>query len=68
VNKLKVVLSLITRDNDYQLAQAKAAEAVAHQQNVDLEIFYADSDSVTQASMFLHLWLTSINRAPNILA
>ena len=31
MNKLKVVLSLITHDNDYQLEQAKAAEAAAHQ-------------------------------------
>ncbi len=51
--KLKVVLSLITRDNDYQREQAKAAEAVARHQNVDLGIFYADSDSVTQSSQLL---------------
>src|ERR1019366_598687 len=55
VNRLKVVLSLITSDNDYQLEQAKAAEAVAHQQNVDLEIVYADGNSVTQSSQLLDL-------------
>ncbi len=53
MNKLKVVLSLITRDNDYQLEQAKAAEAAAHQRGVDLEILYADGDSVTQSSQLL---------------
>jgi ABC-type sugar transport system substrate-binding protein len=53
VNRLKVVLSLITRDNDYQLEQAKAADAVAQQQNVELEILYADSNSVTQSSQLL---------------
>lgn len=53
MNKLRVVLSLITRDNDYQLEQAKAAEAVAQQQNVELEIFYADGNSVTQSAQLL---------------
>lgn len=53
MNKLKVVLSLITRDNDYQLEQAKAADAVAHQHDVDLEIFYADSNSITQSAQLL---------------
>lgn len=53
VKKLKVVLSLITRDNDYQLEQAKAAETAAQQLNVDLEILFADSNSVTQSSQLL---------------
>src|SRR5271155_5582874 len=53
LNRLKVVLSLITRDSDYQLEQAKAAEAVAGKQNIDLEIFYADSNSITQSSQLL---------------
>jgi ribose transport system substrate-binding protein len=53
MNNLKVLLSLITRDNDYQLEQAKAAEAVAHQRNVDLEVLYADDDSVAQSSQLL---------------
>jgi ABC-type sugar transport system substrate-binding protein len=55
VNKLKVVLSLITRDNDYQREQAKSAELVAHQLNVDLEVVYANNDSVTQSSQLLDL-------------
>ncbi len=55
MNKLRVVLSLMTRDSDYQLEQAKAAEAVAQQQNVDLEIFYADGNSVTQSTQLLNL-------------
>jgi ribose transport system substrate-binding protein len=53
LNRLKVVLSLITRDSDYQVEQAKAAEAVADKQNIDLEIFYADSNSITQSSQLL---------------
>lgn len=53
VSKLKFVLSLITRDNDYQREQAKAAETAALRLNVDLEILYADNDSVTQSSQLL---------------
>lgn len=53
MKKLKFVLSLITRDNDYQREQAKSAEAVAGRMNLDLEICYADSDSVTQSSQLL---------------
>lgn len=51
--QFRFVLSLITRDNDYQREQAKAAEAAAHRLKVDLEILYADSDSVTQSSQIL---------------
>jgi ABC-type sugar transport system substrate-binding protein len=55
VSKIKFVLSLITRENDYQREQARAAEAAAHRLNVDLEILYADNDSVTQSSQLLDL-------------
>jgi len=53
MSKLKFVLSLITHDNDYQREQARAAEGVASRLNVDLEVLYADSDSVTQSSQML---------------
>jgi ABC-type sugar transport system substrate-binding protein len=53
MSKIKFVLSLITRENDYQREQAKAAEGVADRLHVDLEILYADSDSVTQSSQLL---------------
>ncbi len=53
MNQLKVVLSLITRGNDYQLEQARAAETVANKRNVELELFFADGNSVTQSSQLL---------------
>lgn len=55
MSKIKFVLSLITRENDYQREQARAAEAAAQRANVNLEIVYADSDSVTQSSQLLEL-------------
>lgn len=51
--RLSILLSLITDDNDYQLEQAAAAQEVARQLGVDLEIVYADSDSVTQSQQLL---------------
>lgn len=53
MSKIKFVLSLITSENDYQREQARAAEAVARRLQVDLEILYADNDSVVQSSQIL---------------
>jgi ribose transport system substrate-binding protein len=53
VSKIKFVLSLITSENDYQREQARSAENVARRLQVDLEILYADNDSVTQSSQIL---------------
>lgn len=55
MSKIKFVLSLITRENDYQREQARVAEIAAHRLNVDLEILYADNDSVTQSSQLLEV-------------
>ncbi|HWR17206.1 MAG TPA: sugar ABC transporter substrate-binding protein [Terriglobales bacterium] len=49
----KVLLSLTTRDNDYQQAHAAAAESVAGRFGVQLEIVYADSDAVGQVQQIL---------------
>jgi ribose transport system substrate-binding protein len=49
----RVLISLITRDNDYQRAHAAGAEAVAQQLGVSLEILYADNDAVSQVQQIL---------------
>jgi ribose transport system substrate-binding protein len=49
----RVLISLITQDNDYQRAHAAGAEAVAQQLGVSLEILYADNDAVTQVQQIL---------------
>lgn len=49
----RVLVSLITQDNDYQRAHAAGAEAVAQQLGVSLEILYADNDAVTQVQQIL---------------
>jgi ABC-type sugar transport system substrate-binding protein len=50
---LRFIISLITKDNDYQLEQAAAAEAAARKLGVDVEILYADNDAITQSTQLL---------------
>src|SRR5579885_2524523 len=53
MNKLSVVVSLITDDNDYQLEQAASAQAAALQLGAKVEIVYADNDAVHQTQQIL---------------
>jgi ribose transport system substrate-binding protein len=53
MKKLKVVLALITRDNDYQREQASVAEETARRLGIDLQVLYAESDAIEQTKMIL---------------
>lgn len=53
MNKLKIVVSLITDDNDYQLEQAASAQAAAQRLGASLEIVYAGNDAVHQTQQLL---------------
>src|SRR5579863_3191164 len=53
MKKLKFILCLTNNDNDYQIEQAAAAETAAKSLGVDVEIIYADNDSVTQSQQIL---------------
>jgi ribose transport system substrate-binding protein len=55
VKKLRFVVNLMTRDNDFQLAQAAAAQQAAHRLDVDVEIVYANSDPITQSTQLLKI-------------
>lgn len=50
---LRVLLSLITQNNDFQLEQAASARVAAQDIGIDLEIVYADSDTITQSTQLL---------------
>jgi ABC-type sugar transport system substrate-binding protein len=50
---LKVLLALITHDNDYQRAQAASAESTARRHGVELETLYAENDAVLQIEQIL---------------
>ena len=51
--KLRFLVSLTTDDNDYQIEQARAAEAAAEKFNVDLKILYAGNDAIGQSTQIL---------------
>jgi ribose transport system substrate-binding protein len=53
MKKLRFLVSLTTRDNDYQLEQAAAAQEASRRLGVDLEILYADNDAITQSTQIL---------------
>jgi ABC-type sugar transport system substrate-binding protein len=53
MKKLKFLVSLHTKDNDFQIAQASAAEEAAHKLGVDAEITFADNNAVNQSTQIL---------------
>jgi ABC-type sugar transport system substrate-binding protein len=50
---VRALISLITKENDYQRAHAASAEAVAQHWKVALDIIYANSDPVNQVQQIL---------------
>jgi ABC-type sugar transport system substrate-binding protein len=50
---LKVVLALITEDNDYQREQAAVAESTAQRLGIGLQVIYADNDAIAQTKQIL---------------
>ena len=55
MKKLRLVVSLVTEDNDYQREQAAAAQQVAHRLGVDVSIMFAAGDPITQSQQLLNL-------------
>jgi ABC-type sugar transport system substrate-binding protein len=53
MGKLRYLVSLITKDNDYQMEQAASAKAAAAELGVDVEIVYAGNDAITQSTQLL---------------
>ena len=53
MKKLKFLVSLHTQDNDFQMAQALAAEEAARKLGVDAEITFADNNAVNQSTQIL---------------
>ena len=63
--KLRFLVSLHTRENDFQVAQAQSAEHAARKLGVDAEIVYADNDSVTQSTQLLQAIQSRIEARPD---
>ena len=55
MRKPSLVVSLITQDNDYQIEQARAAEETARRVGVEVQVIFADNDSIQQSQQLLKL-------------
>lgn len=53
MKKLKILLALITQDNDYQREQAHVAEETARRLDLDLQVLYANGDAIAQTQQVL---------------
>jgi ribose transport system substrate-binding protein len=51
--KLRILVSLTTDDNDYQLEQAQSADEAAKRLGVTAEIIYAGNDAISQSTQLL---------------
>jgi ribose transport system substrate-binding protein len=63
--KLKILLSLPTSDNDFQVEQASAAEHAARKLGIDLAITYAENDTVNQSTQILKALQRSRDARPD---
>lgn len=53
MSDLRILVSLATRENDYQVEQAHAAEEAARKLGLEARILYADNDAITQSTQIL---------------
>ena len=65
MKKLRFVVSLTTKDNDYQIEQAHAAEEAAARVGVDIEIIYADNDAIQQSQQLLKIIQSNSDSHPD---
>jgi ABC-type sugar transport system substrate-binding protein len=55
MKKLRLLVSLMTRENDYQMEQAASAQQAAASLGCEVQIVFADNDAVTQGTQLLKL-------------
>ena len=65
MTQLRVLLSLVTADNDYQREQASAAEAAASRAGVDLRVIFAGGDAITQTKQLLAVLQAPADERPH---
>jgi ribose transport system substrate-binding protein len=68
MNKLNILVSLITNDNDYQLEQAASAQAEAVKLGANVQIIYSGNDAVQQTQQILSFIQDPSKRPDAILA
>jgi ABC-type sugar transport system substrate-binding protein len=62
--KIRILVSLTTNDNDYQIEQAQSAEQAASKLGVAAEIIYANNDAINQSTQILRAIQTSPSERP----
>src|SRR5579871_273898 len=65
MNRLRFVVALTNNDNDYQIEQAAAAENAARKLGVDLQLLYAQNDSVVQSQQLLQVVQSGAENRPS---
>ena len=65
MKKLKFVVSLTTRDNDYQMEQATAAEEAAKRYGADLQVLDAENDAILQSQQLLKIIQSNTEAHPD---
>ena len=63
--KIRILISLTTSDNDYQVEQAQSAEQAAGKLGVSAEIIYANNDAINQSTQILRAIQASPEDRPN---
>ena len=65
MKKLRFLVSLHTRENDFQVAQGQSAEDAARKLGSDAEIVFADNDAVNQSTQLLKAIQSPIESRPD---
>src|ERR1700724_105196 len=55
MKKLRLLVSLMTRENDYQLEQAASAQQAGTSLGCDSQVVFADNDAITQGTQLLKI-------------
>jgi ribose transport system substrate-binding protein len=63
--KIRILISLTTSDNDYQIEQAQSAEQAAGKLGVTAEIIYANNDAINQSTQILRAIQATPEDRPN---
>ena len=63
--KIRILISLTTNDNDYQIEQAQSAEQAASKLGVSAEIIYANNDAINQSTQILRAIQAAPQDRPN---
>ena len=67
MKKPSILVSLTTKDNDYQQEQAADAEQTARRLGVDLQIVFADNDAITQSQQLLKVIQNTSGQRPDVI-